>query len=163
MTWRGNAENEVRKKVEEELTANYPKYYRLAYSYVRNEPDALDIVQESAYKAMKGCESVKDETVIATWIYRIVINTALDVLRKRQKEYRAADVSEVEKGVEENGYEYLDIMELLSALDDKDRVVLILRYFEDLPLEEIGVITGEKVNTVKSRLYRALHKLRISL
>lgn len=63
--------------VEEMLITNYAKYYKLAYSYVRNENDAQDIVQEGAYKAILNCGSLKENAYLDTWIYRIMINEAL--------------------------------------------------------------------------------------
>lgn len=76
----------MRKKVEEKFLSNYQNYYRLAYSYVKNESDAMDIVQESAYKAIKEHASLKKEEYISSWIYRIVINTYLDYIRNNRKE-----------------------------------------------------------------------------
>ena len=49
----------IEKQAERLLLDNYDKYYRLAFSYMKNEEDALDVVQESAYKVMKGCRNVK--------------------------------------------------------------------------------------------------------
>ena len=153
---------QLRKHVEETLTANYQKYYRLAYSYVKNEADALDIVQESAYKAIKQCSKLKNTGYADTWIYRIVINTATDFLRQKQKNIVGVDdYLDQEQAVNEDGYANADIMDTLSVLEDKDRSVLILRYFEQCQLDQIADITGEKLSTVKSRLYRALKKLRI--
>lgn len=150
--------------IEETLTANYQKYYRLAYSYAKNEADALDIVQESAYKAILQCKKLKDENYADTWIYRIVINTAADFLRKKQKTVVGIeDYLEQGQAVDENGYANADIMDTLSMLEEKDRSVLILRYFEQCQLDQIADITGEKLSTVKSRLYRALEKLRICM
>ena len=60
--------------VERALTEGYEKYYRLAYSYVHNEADALDIVQEAAYKAILKSDSLKEPQYVETWVYRIVIN-----------------------------------------------------------------------------------------
>lgn len=153
---------QLRKHVEVTLTANYQKYYRLAYSYVKNEADALDIVQESAYKAIKQCSKLKNTGYADTWIYRIVMNTATDFLRQKQKNIVGVDdYLDQEQAVNEDGYANADIMDTLSVLEDKDRSVLILRYFEQCQLDQIADITGEKLSTVKSRLYRALKKLRI--
>lgn len=154
----------IRKQVEETLLKNYEKYYRLAYSYVKNEADALDIVQESAYKAMKSCGKLKKEEYTDTWIYRIVINTATDFLRKSQKCSPASTAdAQPEQAVNDAGFAQADIMDTLSILEDKERNVLILRYFEQFPLDQIAEITGENLSTVKSRLYRALKKLRICM
>ena len=76
----------LQKKVEEQVLDSYEAMYRLAYTYVRNEEDALDIVQESVYKAMKGAGSVKGEAYIKTWLWRIVMNTAVDFIRKNRRE-----------------------------------------------------------------------------
>ncbi len=152
----------IRAHVEQELLDNYQKYYRLAYSYVKNEADALDIVQESAYKAMKNCGKLKEEAFTDTWIYRIVINTALDFIRQAQKDMEA-DEDYMEQSMNEEGYEKADIMATLSTLPTKDRSVLILRYFESFKLEQIAEMTGESLSTVKSRLYRAQEKLRAKL
>lgn len=151
---------QLRKHIEETLTANYRKYYRLAYSYVKNEADALDIVQESAYKAIRKYAELKNASYADTWIYRIVINTVTDFLRNKQKTVVGVDdYLEQEQAADENGYADADIMDTLSMLEEKDRSVLILRYFEQCQLDQIADITGEKLSTVKSRLYRALEKL----
>lgn len=153
---------DMRNRVERELLTNYGKYYRLAYSYVRNEADALDIVQESAYKAIKNSESINKATGTSAWIYRIIMNTSLDFLRKKKK-WETALEDNLETGITEQGYAEKDMMETLAVLEEKDRAILILRYFEELSLEQISRITGENLSTVKSRLYRALKKLRAEL
>ena len=63
----------------------------------------------------------------------------------------------------EDSYSESNLTELLKQLDDKSRTVILLRYFEDLKLEDIADIVGENLNTVKARLYRALKKLRLNL
>lgn len=154
----------ARQCIEETLTANYQKYYRLAYSYVKNEADALDIVQESAYKAILQSKKLENPSYADTWIYRIVINTAADFLRKKQKTVVGIDDNfEQGQAVNEDGYANADIMDTLSMLEEKERNVLILRYFEQCQLDQIADITGEKLSTVKSRLYRALEKLRVCM
>ena len=76
------SDNEIR--IERQLIADYQKLYRLAYSYVHNENDALDIVQESAYKAVKNSHTLKNLQYAGTWIYRIVINESISFLRKQK-------------------------------------------------------------------------------
>lgn len=142
------------------LTDHYEKYYRLAYSYMRNEDDALDVVQESAYRAIRDCGRVKNRDYLSTWIYRIVVNTALDMLRKKKKETLTEEMPEIPV---EDHYQETELRTVLNQLDDKSRTVVILRYFEDLKLEEIADIVGDNLNTVKARLYRALKKLRLNL
>lgn len=73
--------------VEQELLSSYDSLYRLAFTYVKNEADAMDIVQESSYRAIKNSSSVKNAAFIRTWIWRIVINTSLELLRRNQKKF----------------------------------------------------------------------------
>ena len=71
-----------------EYTVRYKEnYYRLAYSYVKNEADAMDIVQEGAYKAILNSSQVREKSYIGTWIYRIIINEALNYIKKFKKPY----------------------------------------------------------------------------
>lgn len=147
-------------KTEQILLDKYDSYYRLAYSYVRNQEDALDIVQESAYRAIRDCHKVKDSRFLSTWIYRIVVNAALDVLRKKTREDTTPDFPDIPCA---DQYQEMDLRRLLEVLDEKSRTVVILRYFEDMKLEEIAQVMEENVNTVKARLYRTLKKLRLEL
>lgn len=150
----------MRKLVEEKFLSDYEKYYRLAFSYVRNENDAMDIVQESAYKVMKEYKTLKKEEYLNTWIYRIVMNTALDFIRKRNKELIGVEDYD---DFYEDVYIDFDVMDSLRRLDEKERAIIILRFFEDQKLDHIAEIIGDNVSTVKSKLYRALKKLKVEL
>ena len=147
-------------ETEQILTENYERYYRLAYSYMRNEDDALDVVQESAYRAIRDCRKVRNKDYLSTWIYRIVVNTALDMLRRKKKENITEELPEIPV---EDQYQDLELRTVLNQLDDKSRTIIQLRYFEDLKLEDIADIVGDNLNTVKARLYRSLKKLRLNL
>ena len=147
-------------ETEQILTENYERYYRLAYSYMRNEDDALDVVQESAYRAIRDCGKVRNKDYLSTWIYRIVVNTALDMLRRKKKENITEELPEIPV---EDQYQDLELRTVLNQLDDKSRTIILLRYFEDLKLEDIADIVGDNLNTVKARLYRSLKKLRLNL
>ena len=147
-------------ETEQILTENYERYYRLAYSYMRNEDDALDLVQESAYRAIRDCRKVRNKDYLSTWIYRIVVNTALDMLRRKKKENITEELPEIPV---EDQYQDLELRTVLNQLDDKSRTIILLRYFEDLKLEDIADIVGDNLNTVKARLYRSLKKLRLNL
>lgn len=154
----------MKQKIEAEaerlLLEGYEKYYRLAYSYVKNEQDALDVVQESAYRVIRDCGKLKEEKYLSTWIYRIVINASIDLLRKQKREGMSLDEVEIPY---EDHYEEDDPLELLSALEERDRAIVILKYFEGWKLEEIAQVLEMNLNTVKARLYRALKKLKIAL
>ena len=150
----------LQKKVEETVLDSYEAMYRLAYTYVRSEEDALDIVQESVYKAIKHSASIKQESYIKTWLWRIVINTALDFIRKNQKEIVVE--SFCEHG-QEDSYQDFDTIEALKVLTEKEKAVVVLRFFEDQKLSEIARALNENTNTVKTILYRSLKKLKLEL
>ena len=150
--------------IEKLLIENYEKYYRLAFSYVHNEADAMDIVQEGAYKAMLKWESLEREDFAETWIYRIMLNEIFSMLRKRTRnEESMADPDCLEEIPAETPVDSLSLREALDRLSPKEKALVELRYFEDLKLEEIAGILDENLSTVKSRLYRTLQKLRITL
>lgn len=153
--------NGMEKETERILLENYDKYYRLAYSYMKSEHDALDVVQESAYKAIRDCGKVKERRYLSTWLYRIVVNTALDALRRQGREVSLEEQKQEESW--QPSYEGIELREILDRLDEKEKTVVVLRYFHDLKLEDIAGILGENVNTVKARLYRTLKKMRMEL
>lgn len=146
--------------VNEILLQNYDKYYRIAYGYVHNEADALDIVQEGAYKAIYKAEKLKQPQYADTWICRIMMNEAIEFLRKNKS--NAVELEKCETGKEES-YEDIDLRNAIEQLSPPEKTVVILRYFEDLSLEQVAQVAGENLSTVKSRLYRALGKLKLSM
>ena len=146
--------------IEQQFIADYKKLYRLAYSYVHNENDALDIVQESAYKAIKNSSSLQQVQYAGTWIYRIVINESIQFLRKQKQQ--TVPLYEVD-GEAEDTYTDLDLRRALEQLEPLDKTVVVLRFFEGLQLNQIAQMIDENLNTVKSRLYRSLKKLKLSL
>ena len=152
--------NAKEQKVEQVLLVNYNRYYRLAYSYVHKEADAEDIVQNAAYKAILNSDKLKQEAYASTWVYRIVLNEIYRVLA--QKPTVSIDDAYVEQG-KEDSYENLDLWRALELLDKEDKAVIELRYFEDMKFSDIAEVLQENVNTIKSRLYRALKKLKLEL
>lgn len=152
--------NRKEQKVEQILLENYNRYYRLAYSYVHNEADASDIVQNGAYKAILKSDTLKQEEYAATWVYRIMLNEIFSSLKKEIP--ISLDEMQAKSG-REDVYENIDLKRALNAMPQEDKAVIELKYFEDLKFEEIAQVLGENVSTVKSRLYRALRKLRLEL
>lgn len=138
--------------------------YRLAYSYVHNKEDALDIVQDSIYKAMKTKSPLQDSSSMKSWFYRIVVHTALDLLKKRKRVQPIEDEQlHAFMDESEDRYADVDMNRALEQLPDKYRIVVVLRYFEDMKIEEVAEVLHENVNTVKTRLYQALRLLRIEM
>lgn len=151
----------IERKIEQILCENYNSYYRMAYSFVKNEADAADIVQEGAYRAIKQSDSLKEMDFAATWVYRIMMNEIYRFAKK--KTCLSFEKETFLEPVKEDTYENIDLKRALEAMEPKDRTVIQLKYFEELKLEEIAEILGENISTVKSRLYRGLKKLRKAL
>lgn len=135
-------------------------FYRLAYSYTKNRDDALDVVQEAIYKAIAKAHTLKDPRYLKTWFYRILVNESLTVIRKNKKYIYD------ETFLEHLSYEGDDIdqsiclYKAVQLLEPKLRTVIILRYFEDMKLDEIAAVTKRNLSTVKSQLYKSLDILK---
>jgi RNA polymerase sigma-70 factor (ECF subfamily) len=140
--------------------------YRMAYSYTHNAEDALDIVQEAVYKAYTSITKLKSPEYFGTWFYRIAMNCTLDFVKKNSKVVAISDDILVNMASDEGRdttEDRVDVQRALAALDEKDRGVVILRFFEELSLDEIAEVLQIPLSTVKSRLYRAMQKLKIEM
>lgn len=146
------------------LLDNKEKYYRLAYSYVRSKEDALDVVQEAIVRALSSRKTLRDIASIKSWFYRIVINAALDYLRQNKKYFYPDDNQWENLGEGAcDIYVDVDLRNALNHLSPQNRTIIILRYFEDMKISDIARILDENENTVKTRLYSTLKKLRVEL
>jgi len=139
------------------------KCYRVAFSYVKNEQDAMDIVSESYLKALKNIKQLKNDEYSSTWLIRIVINTALDHLRKSKKFVAASLEEELITNETSSHEESLELSHALEKLPTDYKTVVILRFFEDMKLTEISEVLEIPLSTVKHRLYAGLEKLNISM
>lgn len=135
--------------------------YRFAYMYVHNEQDALDIVSQSIVKALKTQPKFQDESKAAAWIYRVVINTARDHLRKSK--HIVSDLPEETCTDDPDATQRLDLEKVIFKLPEKYRTIVVLHYFEDMKLKDIAKIRNENLNTVKSRLRKALNIMKADI
>ncbi|SHH64188.1 RNA polymerase sigma-70 factor, ECF subfamily [Anaerosphaera aminiphila DSM 21120] len=135
------------------------KLYRIAFSYMKNEADSLDVVQDTLLKALLKFDLLEDYTYFDTWVIRILINTCKDHLRKKREYISYEDEIEVES-IETEKEETMDLINLLDKLPADERELLYCRYFEDLRVREIAEKLSLKEGTVKSKLSRILSKLR---
>lgn len=143
------------------ILENQDRLYRIAYSYTKNQEDALDAVQSTVCKALEAHENIKNADAIKTWIYRILINECLKTLKKRNKVVLTADAVEKDEVYYEKGYEQGGKIEQeLEKLDIDVQGIIKLRFFEEMSLKEISIITGFNLNTVKTKLYRGLKLLK---
>ena len=153
---------DITNRLIEFIEENQDKLYRIAFSYVKNEDLALDIVQESIEKALRNIKNLKHEEYVKTWFYRILINESLGYIR-RNKNTTLCQVEDLKDDIEWNDnitIEGIDLYNNIGKLKEKLRTVIILRFFFFLKIEEIARITKTSPNTVKSRLYKGLEELK---
>ncbi len=151
-------------KIIDYIIENQNKFYRLAYSYTRNQEDALDVVQNSVCKALEHYEELKNENAVNTWIYRIVVNESLRTIKENKKHDLFKNSAESEKVYEERRFDVQDdLYEQINRLDKDTQTIIKLRFYEDLALQQIADIMEMNLNTVKAKLYRGLQALKVSM
>ena len=138
-------------------------FYRLAFNYVKNADEAMDVIQEAAIKAFVHLSSLRDTQNMKAWFYRILVNECLTWLRKSKRLYVVP--GEFFEGIQNGEHtekfdENLDLYKAILRLDAKLKTVVLLRFFEGMKLEEIASVTNTRLSTVKTRLYRALRELK---
>ena len=144
------------------LIETQARSYRLAYSVLHNREEALDAVQTAVCRALERQDSLRDPGAVKTWFTRILMNACNDLLRQRSRV-----VPFPENGEEPFGEDPEPSDETLArrvdALPREMGTVIKLRFYEELTLKEIGEVTGQNINTVKSRLYAGLKRLRVAM
>ena len=144
---------------------NQEKFYRIAFSYLKNRDTALDVIHDSIVKALQKKHTIQKTEYFKTWFYRILINECLVYLRKNNRIIYFDNMSMYTNrhNSQPDISEYIDLYQALDKLPIKLKTVVLLRFFEDMKLEEIAQITGVNLSTVKSRLYKALKVLKINM
>ncbi|WP_230986402.1 sigma-70 family RNA polymerase sigma factor [Clostridium butyricum] len=139
---------------------NRQKFYRIAYSYVKNEQEALEIVSDAMYKGLVYLKDLREMDYFITWMTRIIINTSLETLRKKSKLTQYEDYM-AEVKVEETGQDQnLDLYHAINMLDPDEKSYVILKYFEERTYREMSDILEMPQSTIKSKIYRSLEKMK---
>ncbi len=132
---------------------------------VNNQMEAEDVLQESFINAFTKIKSFRGDSSFGSWLKRIVINTSLNVVKKKKHFYEDLKEDQIEDKPEENdekevSYTIKDIQEALVQLPDGYRVVFSMYMFEDMSHNEIAKELNISVNTSKSQLSRARSKMK---
>lgn len=162
----------------ERLIHQYQVYvYNIAYRTLGHEEDAKDAAQDALIKVFKNISQFTGDAQFSTWLYRIVVNTCKDYLRKQASlkettmtgldadgesvlwEIPASDTLHPEKQLERKEIQ-LKIHSALEKLPEANKTVVILRDIQGLSYEEISHIEDCSVGTVKSRINRGRKYLR---
>jgi len=155
------------------------KLYRICYRMLGNKHEAEDIAQEAFVRAFINIHTFDTNRKFSTWLYRIGTNLCIDRIRKKKPDYYLdAEVAGTEglnmysqiSSKEELPEQEVLKMEMqdrvqyeISRLPDKYRAVIVLKYMEDLPLQEISDILEMPLGTVKTRIHRGREALRKQL
>lgn len=133
----------------------------MAYVYVKNESDALDVVQEVAYRSFSKIETLKSPEFFKSWLLRITITCAIDLMRKNKKVVHLNPDYQEKIGLEDGDLSLsITLQELLERLTEHEKSIVMLRFYEGYSFREIGEMLHMPLGSVKSVLYRALEKLR---
>ena len=158
-----------------EIVRKYRKFvFAAALRFVEDYDDADDVAQEVFIKALNSISKFKGGSSIKTWLYRITVNMSINF--KRKKRFMSifslnGDESDIEmpsenilpdKSLENKEFESNFII-LLSKLPEKQRETFALRYFDELPYEEISQMIGTSVGGLKANYHQAVKKLSVLL
>lgn len=151
----------MREQLIEFLLENQQKFYRYAFTYVHHKETAMDMVQNSFVKAMEQIHTLRNPAAMKTWFYKILTNECLLILKKSKRE-NIVETSDIQEEIYlEKAYEpALELYEAVRLLPDETQTIIYLHYYEEYTLKEVSQITGYNLNTVKSRLYAGLKKLK---
>ncbi|MFP3090517.1 sigma-70 family RNA polymerase sigma factor [Treponema sp. TIM-1] len=140
----------------------------MGLSFFRNAEDAADFTQEVFLKAYHSLSKFEGRSRFSTWLYKIAYNTALNGISRR-KEYQSLAEGEVipdrytpEEALLQSAAKEA-VIEAVKELPDKYRICVDLFFFYDRSYQEIELITGHPINTIKSHVFRAKKLLRQKL
>ena len=150
--------------------------FRLAFRMTGNEQDAEDVVQESFFRAYRQLGRFESRANFGTWLYRIVANCSVDVMRARQSRHDQSRGESLEVVValpasEGHGPERLaqsseiakQVTDALRELSALERAAFTLRHHEGRSIQEISELLGIGTSAAKHSVFRAVKKLRVAL
>ncbi|EHK2367034.1 sigma-70 family RNA polymerase sigma factor [Clostridium perfringens] len=143
------------------LIKNNKEYlYKMAFLYVKDEQDALEVIHETVYRAFLNIEKLKKAKFFNTWITRILINVSIDFLKKKGKnEMLDESTPIIKERCEISTEEKLDLYNAIDLLNDNYKTVIIMMYFNDMKIKDISKVMEIPENTVKTYLRRAKQAL----
>ena len=149
------------------VRAYQQKVYWLVRKMVIDHDDANDLTQEVFIKIHKAIDNFREDSQLYTWIYRIATNECLTFLNKKKRRFflPLEDVSkELSAKIDSAPYLTGDdiqkkLQKALLTLPDKQRLVFNMKYYDDLPYEDISQITKTSVGALKASYHHAVKKI----
>jgi RNA polymerase sigma-70 factor, ECF subfamily len=133
------------------------RVYNLSYRLLGNADDAREASQEAFITCVRKLKGFRGESAFGTWLYRVTSNACYDLLRRRKRTPTPVEElpePEAAEDVAKSASDVVDVQRALTRVAEDFRIVLVLHDIEGLPYEEIAVVVGVPVGTVKSRLHR---------
>ena len=143
----------------ERVTAMQGSLYRVAASYLHGESDRLDAVAETIAKAWERQQTLRDKSLFATWMTRILIRVCVDMQRKQKRMTPVDTLPETPTGEDSCAA----LREAVDSLPQKLRTMVVLYYMEGYEVLEVARIMGTTKGAVCAGLSRAREKLRAML
>jgi RNA polymerase sigma-70 factor (ECF subfamily) len=146
-------------QLEELYRSRQARFRRVAFALLRDREDAREAVQEAFARAVRARESFRGEGELEAWVWRTLTNICLDARRQHARRNGAGPVA-VDPPPEESSTPDEDVRTAVGLLPERQRLVLFLRYYADLPYEQIGRVLGIERGTVAATLHAAHASLR---
>ena len=169
------AQGDDKEAFEELIRRHQQRVFAVAARILRKREDVEDVSQQVFVKAYFSLKRFDQRAAFSTWLYKITVNECWDLLRKKkvrpllyeadlsEEQSQQVTASEGARSTEPDILERLSarqrVEQLLSGLDERDRLMLILKEVQGLSIEEIGEVLEINANTVKVRLFRARRKI----
>ena len=152
--------------------------FRVAFRITESEPDAQEVVQEALLRSYRSLTEFDARSDFRTWIYRITVNCALQLLEKRKKEAAVPITEEFDEQI--SGIQLTDAAAgperllldreiehrrhaAMEKMTEDERVAFVLRHLEGRSTEEIATALGVTPNNAKQSVFRAVQKMRKAL
>lgn len=153
------------------LTHLINKYQKMLYWHIRkiviDHDDSDDVLQNTFIKVWKGLENFREESQLYTWMYRIATNEALTLLRQKQKaqtsslhpiEYQLSKSLESDNYFKGNEIQ-MKLQQAILTLPEKQRIVFNMRYYDEVPYEQMSEILETSVGALKASYHIAAKKI----
>jgi len=144
--------------------------YQYTYRMVSNPDDALDLMQDIFLAVFRNLSTFRGDSPFKGWLFRIAHYRCMEFYRKKRPHHSLDEVPEYEDDIEltpefslSNNQQNDRIQKAMQLLPLNQRLVVELKFFQQLTFEEISFQLGESTNTVKSRIYSALDKLKVAM
>jgi RNA polymerase sigma-70 factor (ECF subfamily) len=163
-----SADLNLQRQAFEQIVSFYSdKLYRQIRKMVLSHDDTNDLLQNTFIKAWMNIDLFRGDARLSTWLYKIAVNESITFLNKQRAQNNVSlddkDSFPVEKLESDEYFDgdalLLKLQEAISKLPEKQKIVFNMRYYDDMPYEEISEILGTSVGALKASYHHAVKKI----